>query len=216
MDEYGFGRIRIRKPDVSARFKELNHTFEVDRGIGLTKDRKNGSFDQVSRNRFSALELSLIFQLDLSGDGRNRGVNIADPGDRVRIPRKDCAALGVADDVLQTRNRQPLADARALVDALVRTGFECNPLDDLPDESRNHDVRTALGPCFLLCDRSAQVHGCGVMGFYLRTDTILERCDDLAAYGVVLRICRKHQHYIERHSDRIALNLNIAFLHNIE
>src|SRR5712692_1987218 len=54
------------------------------------------------------------------------------------------------------------------------------------------------------------------MGTNLGTDAILERRDDLPASGVVFGVRREHEHYVQRHSNRIALNLDIAFLHYVK
>ena len=49
-----------------------------------------------------------------------------------------------------------------------------------------------------------------------RTDAVLERRDDFAARGVILRIRRENDEHVEREAQRIALNLNVAFLHDVE
>ena len=50
----------------------------------------------------------------------------------------------------------------------------------------------------------------------LRSDAVLQRSDDLAARGVVLGIGAEHQRHIERQADGVALNLHVAFLHDVE
>ena len=50
----------------------------------------------------------------------------------------------------------------------------------------------------------------------LAADAVLERRDDLAARGVVFRVGGEHQHQVERQADRVALNLHVAFLHDVE
>ena len=50
----------------------------------------------------------------------------------------------------------------------------------------------------------------------LAADAILQRRNDLAASRVVFGIRSKDQQQIERQSDRIALNLHVAFLHDVE
>ena len=50
----------------------------------------------------------------------------------------------------------------------------------------------------------------------LAADAILERRDDLAARRVVFRIRREHQQQIERQPHRIAFDLHVAFLHDVE
>src|SRR6185503_19805042 len=50
----------------------------------------------------------------------------------------------------------------------------------------------------------------------LRTDAVLERRDDLAACGVVLRIRGEHHQQVEFEANRVALNLDVAFMQNVE
>ncbi len=47
-------------------------------------------------------------------------------------------------------------------------------------------------------------------------DAIFERGDDLAAGGVVLGVSAEDDGYIEREADGVALNLDVAFLHDVE
>ena len=69
-------------------------------------------------------------------------------------PASERAALGVRDDVLEERDRQPLADARALVDLLILARLERDLLDDLADELR--------APCSAQPPRSTQA-SCAVI-----------------------------------------------------
>ena len=50
----------------------------------------------------------------------------------------------------------------------------------------------------------------------LAADAVLERRDDLAARGVVLRVGGEHQHQVERQAHRVAFDLHVAFLHDVE
>src|SRR5437667_150253 len=50
----------------------------------------------------------------------------------------------------------------------------------------------------------------------LTADAVLERRNDFAAGGVVLRIGRKHQLDVEGQAHGVTLNLHVAFLHDIE
>ena len=49
-----------------------------------------------------------------------------------------------------------------------------------------------------------------------RADAIFQRRNDFSSCGVVLRIRREHQQHIERQPHRITLNLDVAFLHDVE
>ena len=53
-----------------------------------------------------------------------------------RFAGEERAPLGVRDDVLEQRDRQPLADAGTLVDLRVLARLERDFLDDFADELR--------------------------------------------------------------------------------
>ena len=48
------------------------------------------------------------------------------------------------------------------------------------------------------------------------TDAVLERGDDLPAGGVVLGIRAEHQQHVEAEPDRVALDLDVALLKDVE
>ena len=54
------------------------------------------------------------------------------------------------------------------------------------------------------------------MSANLGTDAVFERSDDFAAGGVVLWIGAEHESDIEREANGVALNLHVAFLHDVE
>ncbi len=74
----------------------------------------------------------------------------------------------------------------------------------------------ALHPGFLLGDGKALFDGQRIVRANFAADAILERRDDFAARGVIFRIGREHQHDVERQADRVAFDLHVAFLHDVE
>ena len=54
------------------------------------------------------------------------------------------------------------------------------------------------------------------MGADFASDAVFERSDDLSACRVVFRIGGEDEQDIQWQTDRIALNLDVAFLHDIE
>ena len=50
----------------------------------------------------------------------------------------------------------------------------------------------------------------------LRADAILQRRDDLAARGVVLGVGAEHHQDVERQAHRVALDLDVPFLQDVE
>ena len=77
-------------------------------------------------------------------------------------------------------------------------------------------VVAARGPGFLLGDADGFFDVLGVVGADLAADAVFERRDDLAAGGVVLGVGGEDDGYVEREADGVALNLDVAFLHDVE
>src|SRR5205807_553923 len=48
------------------------------------------------------------------------------------------------------------------------------------------------------------------------TDAVLQRRNNFSASGVVFRIRGEHEQDVKRQAERITLNLNITFLHDVE
>ena len=76
-------------------------------------------------------------------------------GTTVCSPLRSARRSAFETTSLQRADRQSLADARALVDALIGAGLERDLLDHLADELRDVDsrLRRAVGPRLLLRDR---------------------------------------------------------------
>ena len=74
----------------------------------------------------------------------------------------------------------------------------------------------ALGPRLLGGDLHAELHGAGIVGDDLGADPVLERGDDLAARGVVLRVGGEDKQHVERQPHRVAFDLDVALLHDVE
>ena len=77
-------------------------------------------------------------------------------------------------------------------------------------------MTVALRPRFLRRDRNALVDRRGIVRADLGADAVFQRRDDFAARGVVLGIGAEHERHIQRQPHRIALNLHVAFLHDVE
>src|SRR6266536_3922111 len=102
---------------------------------------------------------------------------------------------------------------------LVVTCFERNLLDGFAYEIRNEQTifeAVTFSPCLLASDFDAEPNLLWIMRHYLGADSILQRADDLSPRRVIFRVRREYQHYIERQTHRIALNLHVAFLQDVE
>ena len=119
--------------------------------------------------------------------------------------------------MLEHADREALAHAAPAIDPLVLPGLEGDALDDLEDEIREVDrLGAAVDPRLLARDVHAQFHGARIVGQDLGADAVLERRDDLAARRVVLGVRGEAHEHVERKADGIALNLDVALLHDVE
>src|SRR5439155_24312736 len=139
--------------------------------------------------------LPYIHQLEYSSYRRKGGKDICNARDDHVLTRDERAALRIAEDVFQTRNRKSLADARSFVDPLVGSCLESNRFDNLFNELRHENLpfRIPANPGFLFGDRNAMLERPGIMRLDFRSDPVLQRGDDLAAGRVVFRIRGKYQ-----------------------
>src|SRR6266496_2749777 len=105
------------------------------------------------------------------------------------------------------------------VDSLIISGLERYLFNHFANEIRNHQTifqTLARDPGFLPGNLNPELNLFRIVSHDLSADSILERRNDLATGGVVFGIGGKNQHYIERQTHWVALNLNIAFLHDVE
>src|SRR5580704_18572311 len=202
----------------TAKFEPLNHGLKIGFAKALAEDAADGSSDQFAGDNFRAFQFAFIFEFHFSGDGRHGRVDISDAGDGMRFASASSALFGRADDTFESGDRQALADAGAAIDALVFTSLESNFFDDFAKVIRNFQFYAggSIYPSFLAGDGHTLLEGGRIVGANFRADAIFERRDDFAACGVVLGICGEHEQDIERQAQRVALNLNVAFLHDVE
>jgi len=77
-------------------------------------------------------------------------------------------------------------------------------------------VAVAVGPSLLRGDGDAFVDGCGIVRANLRANAVFEWRDDFPAGRVIFGVRAKDDRDIERQANRIALNLHVAFLHDVK
>src|SRR5207302_3930377 len=117
-----------------------------------------GPPDQVFRDHFGSLQLTFVFELELTGDGGERGVDVGHARDHRFLLRGDGAPLRARHDVLEDADRQPLRHTGAAVHPLVLAGLERHALDQLRDKGRELDgAPIALQPGLLARNRRSQI-----------------------------------------------------------
>src|SRR6266849_5065132 len=183
----------------------------------LAEDAADGGANKFPRDSVRALELAFVLEFELAGYGRECGINVRHARKGILFADAGGALLGVADDALQRGDGQALAYAGAAVYALVVTRLESNFLYDLAQVRGHFNLapRVARDPGFLLGDGHSFVEGRWVMRANLRADAILQRSDDFAASGVVLRIGGKYEEDVEGQAQWVAVNLNVACLQEV-
>ena len=114
----------------AAEVEPLDDLREVDAFEVLVVDLADGGADEFAGHGVAALEFAFVFEFELAGDGGQGGVDVDDARHGGIVLAPQGAALGVRDHVFEHRDGQALADAGALVDALVLAGEEGDLLDD--------------------------------------------------------------------------------------
>src|SRR5205807_1954850 len=103
------------------------------------------------------------------------------------------------------------------VDFLVFAGGESDAFDHLLNISGQvHGMAVAARPSFLRGDGDAFIDSRGIVGANLRANAVFERGDDFSASRVVFGIRAEDDSDVEWQTNRISLNLHIAFLHDVE
>ncbi len=74
----------------------------------------------------------------------------------------------------------------------------------------------AAHPGFLGSDGHSFFDVCGIVRSNLRADAVFERRNNFSARGVILGVRGENEQHVEREAQGIALNLNVAFLHDVE
>src|SRR5712664_117590 len=184
----------------------------------LAENAADGGANEFTSNGVRALELAFVLELQFSSDGREGGVDVGDAGDHGFFAVASGALLGAADEAFQSRDRQTLADTRAAVDALVLASLKRDFFDDLAEIVRHFDFLAGIAPhpSLLRRDGHSFLDARGIMGANFRADAVFQRRDDFSARRVIFRIRGKNEQDVERKSQRITLDLDVSFLHDVE
>ena len=96
--------------------------------------------------------------------------------------------------------------------------MERDLLNDLAEVVRDvHlNIRVALDPGLLAGNGHAFPDARWIVCANFGAEAVFQRSNDLAACGVVLRIRGEHEKHVEREPQRVALNLNVPLLHDVE
>src|SRR6266404_1227329 len=184
----------------------------------LAEDAADGGANELAGDGVRAFELAFVFELHFSGDGGERSIDIGDAGDDGFFAGAGGAMLGATDEAFHRGDGETLADSGAAVHALVLARLESNFFDDLAQVMRDFDFFAGVAgdPGFLRGDGHAFFDAGGVVRANFGADAVFERSDDFAARGVVFGIGGEDEEDVERKAEGIALNLDVALLHDIE
>ncbi len=151
-------------------------------------------------------------ELDLAAEHVDRGLEVDGACDRIVLALPAGAVDGGGRDGLGPGDREPGADAAALVDRARLAQGAGEPGEDL-DQVVGH-VGDEVG--LLADDRDLVVELGRVVGADLGAEAVLERSDDAAAVGVVLGVGAGHDEHVERQPQHVAADLDVALLHHVE
>src|SRR5208283_2198154 len=215
----------VAELNLAAKVEPLHHLTQVD-AVQISIERlRDGAADQLAAHIIRAFHLAFVLQFELARDRWQRRVDVADPWHNQFFVMRQGAPLGIRYHVLDRRDRQPLAHTRALVDLLVVARRKRYALDHFLHILRNMQTgAVTVIPAFVISIEPGLLHGNRdpffhrrwIMRANLRPDAILQRRNDLAACGVVLRIRAEYDRHVQRQPNRISLNLHVAFLHDVE
>src|SRR6266849_446900 len=209
---------QFRELEFAAQFKPLNYRLEVDIGEVFAEDAADGGANEFAGDGIRAFEFAFVFEFHFSGDGGEGGVNVGDASDDGLFAVASCALLGAADEAFEGGDGKTLADAGAAVDALVFASLEGDFFHDLAEIGRDVDLLAGIAahPGFLRRDSHTFFDAGGIVGANLRADTVFQWRDDFSARGVILGIGGENEEHVEREAEGVALNLDVAFLHDVE
>src|SRR5580692_2141599 len=184
----------------------------------FAEDAPDSGANQFASDGVGTFEFALIFEFKLAGDGGKRGINIGDARDGGFFASASGALLGAADKTFESGDREALADAGTAVDALVFARLKSNLFHHVSKIGRDFDLAygIACDPGLLRSDRHAFFKRRRIVGPNFRADTVFERSDDFSASGVVFGIRGENDQDVQRQAQRVTLNLNVAFLHDVE
>src|SRR6266851_2439167 len=212
------GSGEVRELQFAAQFKPLNYRLEVHVGEVLAEDAADGGANEFACDDVRAFEFAFVFEFHFSGDGGEGGVDVGDAGDDGLFAVASGALLGAADEAFECGDGKTLADAGAAVDALVFARLEGDFFHDLAKIVGHVDFLAGIAahPGFLSGDGHSFFDAGGIVRANLGTDAVFQRSDDFSARGVIFWIGGEDEEHVEREAQGIALNLNVAFLHDVE
>src|SRR2546429_9749408 len=183
----------------------------------FAENTADGGANEFVRDSVRALEFALVFELHLAGDGGKGGVNVGDARDDGVFAVARRSLFGAADETLQSRDGQALADAGAAIHALVLARLESDFFHHLPKVRWHVNLLSGIAayPGFLRGDGHSFLDGCGVVRANFGANPVFERGDNFATRGVILGIGGEDDEHVERQPQRVALNLEVAVLHDV-
>src|SRR6266446_7621023 len=184
----------------------------------FAEDAADCGANQLASDGVCTFQFAFVFELELAGDGGECGINIRYASGGVLFTDARRTLLGVANDAFQGGDREALAHTGAAIHALVFARLEGDFLDNFAQVGGQIDFASgvAADPGFLLRDGHAFFEGGWVVRADFRADAVFQRRNDFAAGRVVFRIRGEYEQDIEGQAQRVALNLNVAFLHDVE
>ena len=158
------------------------------------------------------LALLADVELDLAAQGRHHAGEVADARDRVVLAREGRPSHGRAGEGLDAGDGEPGGHAAALVDGRGLAHLAGEAGDDVEQVAGHDRVDARLLPDELGLGLEAD----GVVGADLGAEAVLQRGDDPAAVGVVLRVRAGDDEQVQGEAQLVAAHLDVALLEDVE
>ena len=176
----------------------------------------------IAPSRPSSSDSISILPIELAAER----VEVVDAGDDRPLAGTQAPPQRVRRQRLVVADAEADADAAALVDLVARPGEVAERGDDLGQVVGHDDLdlteraadrgRHVERHRLLQHDRHLGRDVERVVRADLAAEAVLQRGDDAAAVGVVLRVGRGEQHHVERQTDLVAADLHVALLEHVE
>src|SRR6202171_5772099 len=200
-----------------SRVEALHQLVELGGLEMAPEDVEHRRLDDLFQHRL-VVALFPGLHLELAGARRNDGGQVGDARHGLGLAGPQRAARGVRREILVIGDRDPHADPGALVDFWAAPRQLRHLGNDLLHEvgHGNRELPVLEIGALLLHDPDFVVDVARVVRPDLRPETVLQRRDDAAAVGVVLRVGAGDDDDVDREAEFEAADLHVALFYQVQ
>jgi hypothetical protein len=211
------GGHRVRHLDAQAVLERAHHLVQLAGGEGAVEHVEHRALHELAEDLVLA-GVAEALHLDLAAGGGHDRAEVADPRGGHRLSEADGPLERAGEQVLVVADRHPHRDPGALADL----GGAPGQVGDLGHQLLHElgaaglHARVGVGRPLRLHDRDLVLDLARVVGADLGAEAVLERGDDAAAVGVVLRVRARHHVEGDGQPHLVAADLHVALRHDVE